>query len=323
VLLTGATGFVGRHVADAFARAGLRVRALARSTGRARHLAELGFDITFGTLDDRQVLDAACRGVDVVVHMAALTHARSRDEYDRVNVEGTANLLRAALDAVEPPRRFVYLSSVAAVGPCVDGRAVSAGDEPRPLTAYGHSKLAGERVALEAADRIEVAVLRAPAVYGPFDTDLFHFFRLAKYGVIPVPTGPARPLQMVHVEDLAAALVRAVLAPKAAGVYHIAEPRTYTWEEVGRMVGTAVDSRVRVVRVPAALIAGLAAASELAAGAFGRSSIFNRDKARELLAPGWLCETEAAKAELGYEAGITLADGLRSTAQWYRQQGWL
>lgn len=128
---------------------------------------------------------------------------------------------------------------------------------------------------------------------------------------------------MVHVADLAKALVHAVVAPRAAGVYHIAEPRTYTWEQVGRMVGEAVDRRVRVVRVPAALIAGLAAVSELTAGAVGRSSIFNRDKARELLAPGWLCETESAKADLEYEAGIPLAEGLRTTAQWYRQQGWL
>src|ERR671925_577468 len=74
--------------------------------------------------------------------------------------------------------------------------------------------------------------------------------------VIPVPNGPARPLQMVHVTDLAAALVRAVTAPQAAGVYHIAEARAYTWEEVGRLVGEAVGRRVRVVRVPAALISG-------------------------------------------------------------------
>jgi nucleoside-diphosphate-sugar epimerase len=323
VLLTGATGFVGRHVAEAFAHAGFRVRALARTPGRASHLAELGFDVTLGSLDDHEVLGAACRDIDTVVHMAALTHARTLAEYDRVNVEGTANLLDAVLTSPEPPRRFVYLSSLAAAGPIVDGRAVQTEDEPRPLTAYGRSKLAGERVCLEAAGRIEVAILRAPAVYGPHDTDLFHFFRLAKYGVLPVPTGPARPLQMVHVADLARALVRAVVAPRAAGVYHIAEPRVYTWEEVGQLVGEAVERRVRVVRVPAALISGLAAASEATAGALGRSSIFNRDKARELLAPGWLCETESARADLGYEASITLADGLRTTAQWYRQQGWL
>lgn len=323
MLLTGATGFVGRHVAVAFARAGLQVRALARSAERARPLVDAGFDILHGSLDDERLLANACRSTDVVVHMAALTHARTDAEFDRVNVEGTRTLLHAAIAEQPRPARFVFLSSLAAAGPCIDGRAVAAGDEPRPLTAYGRSKLAAERVLLEATDQIEVAILRAPAVYGPHDTDLYHFFRLAKYGVLPVPTGPPRPLQMVHVADLADALVRAVMAPTAAGVYHIAEPRAYSWEEVGRLVGEAVGRRGRVVRVPAGLVSGLAAGSEVMASAFGRSFIFNRDKARELLAPGWLCETETAQAVLGYEAGIPLAEGLRSTAQWYREQGWL
>jgi len=238
-----------------------------------------------------------------------------------VNVDGTRALLRAARAATPTPRRFVYLSSLAAVGPCANG--VRQDPVPVPLTAYGRTKLAGERLCLAASDWIEPVILRAPAVYGPRDTDLYQFFRIARRGVIPVPTGPPRPLQMVHVTDLSAALVRAVTAPRAAGVYHIAEARAYTWEEVGRLVGEAVGRRVRVVRVPAPLISALAGASEIAAAAVGRSVIFNRDKARELLAPGWLCDTEAARADLEYEAKIPLAEGLRATAQWYRQQGWL
>lgn len=323
VLLTGATGFVGPHVAEAFLREGWRVRALARSPTRARPVADLGAEIVPGNLEDEATLRQASRDVDVVVHMAALTHARTDAEYDAVNVHGTERLLDAVLTEPPRPRRLVYLSSLAAVGPAVHGRPVGPADPPRPLTAYGRSKLAGERVVLAAADRTEVVVLRAPAVYGPRDTDLFHFFRLASRGVLPVPTGPERPLQMVHVADLARALVRASSAPEARGVYHIAEPRAYGWEEVGRLVGEAVGRRVRVMRVPAGLISGLAAVSETAAGLVGRSSIFNRDKARELLAPGWLCETDAARADMDYTTEIPLADGLRATARWYREQGWL
>jgi nucleoside-diphosphate-sugar epimerase len=323
VFLTGSTGFVGSHAGEAFAAAGFTVRALARSRARSRALDALGIEVVTGSLEDPDALAAGCRDVDAIVHMAALTHARTEDEYRRVNVEGTRTLLQAARAASPPPRRFVYLSSLAAAGPCSNGDGVRRDPVPRPLTAYGRSKLAGEVVCLGAADWIEAVVLRAPAVYGPRDTDLYPFFRLARYGMIPVPTGPARPLQMVHVTDVGAALVRAVTAPRAAGVYHIAEARVYTWEEVGRLVGEAVGRRVRAVRVPAALIRALAGASEMAAAAVGRSVIFNRDKARELLAPGWLCDTEAARADLGYEAKIALAEGLRTTAQWYRQQGWL
>jgi nucleoside-diphosphate-sugar epimerase len=276
-----------------------------------------------GSLEDAGALAAGCRGCDAIVHLAALTHARTEAEYRRVNVEGTRALLEAARAAAPTPRRVVYLSSLAAAGPCANGNGVRHDRVPTPLTAYGRTKLAGERLCLAASEWTEAVVLRAPAVYGPRDRDLYQFFRFARRGVIPIPTGPARPLQLVHVSDLGAALVRAVAAPRATGVYHIAEARAYTWEEVGRLVGEAVGKRVRVVRVPAALISILAGASEIAAAAVGRSVIFNRDKARELLAPGWLCDTEAARADLGYEAKISLAEGLHATAQWYRQQGWL
>ena len=321
MLLTGATGFVGRHATDAFRAAGLQVRALVRSPDRAGHLLDAGFELVPGSLEDGDRLAEACRGVDVVVHMAALTHARTERDYERVNVAGTQLLLDAALAA--GASRFVLLSSLAAAGPTARAGGISAQDEPRPLTAYGRSKLAAERVVMEAADRIEAVILRAPAVYGPWDTDLFHFFRIAKFGLVPVPTGPERRMQLVHAADLAAALVRAALAPGAGGVYHIAEPVAYAWEDVGRRVGAAVGRSVRRLPVPAALLTGLAATSETAAAAVGRSSIFNRDKAREMLAPGWLCETDAARAELGFETRIPLDEGLRATARWYRDNGWL
>jgi len=324
ILLTGATGFVGSHAAEAFVRAGYTVRALVRSPERAATLKSIpGIELVYGTLADDDALGSACDGVRTVVHLAALTHARTEAEFAAVNVEGTARLLRAALGTAPAPQRFIYLSSLAAVGPAIDGRGVRPDDPPRPLTAYGRSKLAGERVVQEASDRMEVVILRAPAVYGPRDTDLYHFFRLASRGVLPVPTGPVRPLQMVHVQDLARGLVHATQAERASGIYHIAEARSYAWEEVGRLVGAAVDKRTRALPIPATLIRVLAGISEVGAGLLGKSVIFNRDKARELLAPGWLCETESARADLGYEAGIPLAEGLRTTAQWYREHGWL
>lgn len=323
VLLTGATGFVGRHVAQALLRAGLPVRALVRSPARARLIADPGVDLVHGSLDDDATLRAACDGIGTVIHLAALTHARTDAEFEAVNVEGTARLVRAMVETGAPPLRLVYLSSLAAVGPAIDGRGVTADDPPNPLTAYGRSKLGGERVVLGAAAQMETVILRAPAVYGPHDTDLFHFFRMAKRGVLVVPTGPVRPLQMVHVQDLARALVLAVNAKRASGIYHVAEARSYPWEDVGRMVAAAVGSSPRTVRVPAVLISIAAAASGFVTGLAGRSTIFNRDKARELLAPGWLCETERVRADLGFEAGIPLAEGLRTTATWYREQGWL
>lgn len=323
VLITGATGFVGAHVVSRFAEQGTAIRALVRASSDTRALERCGAELAPGSMTDPDSLRRAVREVDVVVHLAALTSARSTAEYRRVNETGTRELVRAAVLADPRPRRFVYLSSLAAAGPSIDGEPVKPGDAPRPVTAYGRSKLAGEIACQEAAADIEVSILRAPAVYGPGDREMFRFFRMAQLGIVPVPAGPDRMLQFVHVGDLAGALVRAALGPAAAGLFHIAEAKAYGGREFARLVGEAVGRQVRVVTVPAAVLRMAAFMNEAARGAMARSTVFNRDKAEELLATGWLCETGTARDVLGFEAETPLARGLRDTALWYERNRWL
>lgn len=308
---------------DQLAVRGARIRALVRSSSDVRQLERIGAELVTGSMTEPGTLGRAVRGVDVVVHLAALTSARSTAEYHRVNESGTRNLVRAAAEADPRPRRFVYLSSLAAAGPSIGGEPIGPGDAPRPLTTYGRSKLAGEVACREAAGEIEICILRAPAVYGPGDREMFRFFRMARLGFVPIPAGPDRMLQFVHVADLAGAVVRAVTAPAADGLFHIAEPRAYADREFARLVGEAVGRRVGIVSVPQALVRVAASANEVAYGLLGRSSVFNREKAAELLAPGWLCETGTARAVLGFEAETPLPRGLRETAEWYEQNRWL
>jgi len=321
VLLTGATGFVGPHVVEAL-RPLVRIRALVRDLTRAAPLAAKGVELVQGTLETANRIPGLVDGVDAIVHLAAATRAASEQAFERANALGTGALLEAAR-AARPRTRFVYLSSLAAVGPARNGRPVTADDEPMPLTAYGRTKLAGERLVAQAAGPLEVAILRAPAVYGPGERDLYEFFVMAARGILPVPTGPARPLQMVHVTDLARALALCATGKPVRGVYHIAEPQAYLWEQVGRLVARAVGKRARVVRIPGAAIAAAGAVSEWVGKIRGQPAIFSRDKARELLAPGWLCETETAHRDFGFVAQIPLEQGLAETADWYRANGWL
>ena len=322
ILVTGATGFVGPHVLQALST-GAHVRALVRDPDRVPRMNRADVEVVAGALDDAPALRRAVDGVDAVLHLAAATRAGSELEYAAVNAEGTRRLVEAIRAAAHPPRRLVYLSSMAAAGPSLDGCPVRPGDTPRPLTAYGRTKLAGEEIARSAEDRLEVVILRAPAVYGPGDRDLYHFFRLAARGILTVPTGAARPLQFVHVEDLARAIVLALEPNVQAGVYQIAEDRAYPWEDVARMVGDAVGRRSRILRLPPAVIRAAAWSSEWGGRLTGGVGIFNRDKARELLAPGWLCDTGSAREGLNFEARIPLAEGLAGTAAWYRAHGWL
>ncbi len=323
LLITGATGFVGSHVAQSVAGRVPTIRALVRPGGRANNLEQYGFQTVTGSLEDTASVSRAVEGADVVVHMAAATRAGSEAEFERVNAQGTRAVVNAIREARNPPRRLIYLSSLAAAGPARNGQPVQPNDVPAPLTAYGRTKLEGERICAELNSFCEVVVLRPPPVYGPRDRDLYEFFRLANWGLIVVPTGPPRLVQLVHAADLARAVALAATAIQARGVYHIAEPRAYLWDEVGRLIARAVDRRTRLVRVPAALIMAGGALTEAAGKLIGKPSIFSRDKAREVLAPGWLCETEAARNALGFQAEIPLDRGLMETAQWYRAHGWL
>ncbi len=326
ILVTGGTGFIGSHLVDALIEQGVRPRVLVRPTSDPARLAheQTGkVELVAGALEDPDSLARAVSQVDTVFHLAAVTKAHTEEAYLGANAEGTQRLVQAMRAAQPRPQRLVYLSSLAAAGPAQAGRPVEPHDTPSPITAYGRSKLVGERACLAASDTFEVVALRAPVVYGPREKDFFLLFRLASRGLLPTPTGPDGVVQLVHVTDLVQALLRAALMPEARGVYHVAESRPYAWGEIAAYLGQAVGRSVRLVRIPRLLVRMAATVSEGGAAVLGRATIFNREKVKELLVPGWLCETALAKQELGFEAQIPLATGFAATAAWYKQQKWL
>ncbi len=283
-------------------------------------LERLGVATVTARLDDADALRRAVADARTVVHLAGATRALRPATFHDVNAVGTLRLI----DAMEEDgggRRLVYLSSLAAVGPAGE-RGVRPDDEPQPLTAYGRSKLEGERYAL-GREGLNVVVLRPPAVYGPRDRELLTFFRLARRGILPVIGRADRRIQMVHAVDLADALVRAMDTRTATGVLHIAEDTAYTWSEMLDHVAAAVGRRGIRVPVPAAALGGAAHITQVATRLTGRPVVFDREKAREILAEGWLCETDSARRALGFVASIRLPEGLSATAAWYRAHGWL
>lgn len=316
-LLTGATGFVGSHLAEALVARGARVRALVRESSEVGPLRRLGIETVSGSLRDETSLRRAVAGAHTVFHLAAATRALDPSTFHAINAEGTAHLV-AAMEAGGGDQRLVYLSSMAAVGPS-RGDPVRPDDAPHPLTAYGRSKLAGEAAIRRSG--LGAAILRAPAVYGPGDRDLLPFFRLANRGVLPVAGPAGRRVQMVHVADLVAGLLAAGDGA-AAGTYHVAEPEGYAWKDVLGLLAGAVGRTGVFVPVPGPVVKLMAAVSEGVARVTRRPVIFDRDKAKEMLAE-WLCDTASARRELEFEAAVPLAEGLQGTADWYRATGWL
>jgi 2-alkyl-3-oxoalkanoate reductase len=319
-LVTGATGFVGGHLAEALHRRGDVVTALVRSPKKAEGLAKWGVRVVGGDLDDPTSLARAASGQAVVFHVAGLVAARSESEFMRGNRDGTARVLAAA--AAAGVSRFVLVSSMAAGGPAEPGKPLTGVEAARPVTAYGRSKLAAESAVT--AGPLPWVILRPPTVYGPRDREVLKVFRIARFGVAPVFGNGSQQLSVVHGADLASALVAAGTAEAAPGkVYYPCHPAVTTSAAFVRAVGSAMGRRVLVVPIPAPIGRGLLAVTELSAKIGGQTTILTRDKANEFFQQAWIADPAPLSRDTGWEASFDLSAGLTDTYRWYRGAGWL
>ena len=318
-LVTGATGFVGSHLVEALLQRGVRVTALARSAGKAAELQGRGVRIVAGHLHDDAALLEAARAQDVVYHVAGVVAARSEAEFLRANRDGTASLVSAAESA--GTERLVLVSSLAAGGPSPRGLPLDGTEEPRPVTAYGRSKLAGEKVV--AASRLRWSIVRPPIVYGPRDKEVLKLFRLARLGFAPVFGDGSQELSAVHAGDLAAALIAVGEGSACGRIYHACYPEVFTSAEFARSVGAAMGRSVRTLRLPAGLGRALLSITEASARVARQATILTTDKANEFFQPAWTGDPAPLMRDCGWQPTYDLRTGLGHTYQWYRQAGWL
>ncbi len=326
VLLTGGSGFLGSHIADLLSSGGVEVRALVRTTSDVRHLSSLaGVDLVHGSLGDPASLVEAARGVRGIIHAAGLVKARRPDDFERVNTEGTQRLLDAARTAAPDLERFVHVSSLAALGPSADGRPRPQDAPPAPLTAYGRSKLAAERLVRDASARIRTVVVRPPVIHGPRDRETLAFYRAVKLGVLPLTGSPDSVLSMVYATDCANACVRALDADVASGsAFDVEDGVPETLATLIGHIEAALGTRARVrIPIPGVVLYAAALATEAFGRISGRTVMLTRDKARELRAPHWVCDGADARRTLRWTPEVTFAEGAHRAAEWYREAGWL
>lgn len=318
--VTGATGFVGRHLVDALLRRGDAVKCLARSEAKASRLTSLGCDTVVGTLDDIDALQRLTQGAELIYHVAGLVAARSEREFYQVNRGGTERLLSAAADA--GVRRVIYVSSLAATGPNPRGFPSTDTTPPAPVTVYGKSKLAGEDAVRQSG--VAFTMLRPPTVYGPGDRELLKVFRLARLGAVPILGDGEQELSLVYVTDLANALVAAGTSERAAGkIYHVAHAEIVTQAGLVDRIAAAVDRKVRHIRLSAGTTRRMLSISGALAKLLRMPTLLTPDKADEFLAAAWTCASTGLAQELGWTAQTDLVTGLSDTAAWYREHRWL
>jgi nucleoside-diphosphate-sugar epimerase len=317
VLITGATGFVGSHIAEAFYEAGYEVRCSVRASSDIRWIEALPVKLVPLDLDQPEKLARVTEDARIVVHAAGITRACRTDDYHRINAEGTRRL--AATAAKTGVHRFILIGSLSAHGP----DTLSKDGRDRPVSPYGQSKLEAETHLRSFTGQMETVVLRPAAVYGPRDTDMLLLFKMARSGWLIFPPGPGL-LQPVYAEDVArAALAAAVKKETSFGPFPVAEATQYSWQDVVRGLEWTLGRSIRTVHLPVAFFRLAGRASEWTAKFRGSAPVFDERRARDLALYSWACDPSDTENKLGWRAEVPLYEGLQRTARWYREVGWL
>ncbi len=310
VAITGATGFVGRHLTDHLLAEGWHVRALARRPdaglppGRVTSVP--------GALEDAASLERLVDGADAVLHCAGLIKAASRAEFHRVNGEGTGVLAAICTRRPVPPR-LIYLSSLAARSP--------------ELSDYGASKRLGE-TELAAAGRggLDWTVLRPPVIYGPGDRETLKLFRLMNHGVVPRPNVRDARVSLIYVDDLCEALGMLLAQPVAAGgIFEVRDDcaEGYSWGRIAETGGNLLGRRMLCLPIPKSLMRLLAGVNVAAAGLTGAAPMLTPGKVREMFHNDWVCRDNPLTRMLDWRPAVRIDEGFGRTMDWYRCSGWI
>ena len=338
VLVTGASGFIGRPLVAALTARGCRVRCLVRRTSSVRPLLRAGAELCFGDVTQPDALASAVGGADVVFHAAGLTKALRADDLWRVNGQGTWNVSRACAAQSQPPV-LVVVSSLAAAGPARPGAIRTESDAPAPVSNYGRSKRAGEVAAEVWASQVPTTIVRPGVVFGPANREMVDMFRtIATAGIHITPTYAPPPLSMIYVDDLVQILLLAAekgtrirreggngrprFSPQ--GYYFACISEYPTWAELGRMVAHSLGYRhVCVLNFVEPFIWMVAGINELICRLRGQPHPLSLDKIREAVAPSWASSPEAVQRDLGFVPPQSLRQRLQETVDWYLRHRWI
>ena len=303
--ITGANGFIGRHLVRRFGEAGWETRPVVR-----RDFDDGGIERLFA-------------GVDVVVHAAGATRAPTHMQLRASNIGVTRTVIEAARRA--RAKRLVFISSQAAAGPAGSrDDPVTEEQPPAPHEAYGQSKLEAERLVAAATD-LDPAIVRPAAVYGPGDRDFLAMFRLARYGVALHPGNRDHWISIVHVDDLVSGIIQAASERRSAGrTYFVANDEPVQWKQLFRDAAKCARRSLAVdLDLPATLIRFAAGVGDVAARWTGKAGLVTSEKVALTTPRFWICSSGRAKREIGFCPRVDLHRGLCETYQWYLSNRWL
>lgn len=323
ILITGATGFLGRNLCDYLSSQGYHLRALVRPTSDASFLEELGVEIIIGDVLDAASLQVAIQGCEYVVHAAA--HFRlwgPPEPFVKTNIEGTRHLLEAAL--VAEVKKIVHVSTVIVVGPQKPGVVITEESpcHPYPSDNYAKTKIEGERLARTYVDKgVPVVILRLGALYGPHGHYAFNrlFFKEFLHNWrVEVHRGQ-HIIFPCYVGDATKAIEAALKQGQVGEIYNISD-RSISHREANKIISCLAGRSSWRINFPGWLMIELARVMEFIA-LFTKREPFYPKNLEPYVFNDWIVDSSKAQRDLSFTPS-DFAEGAKHTLEWYRSLGY-
>ena len=320
--VTGCTGFIGIHLCRELIQRGHQVVGLVRNTSKLPPDFQDKLEVVEGDLSVFQDRSFRIPEVDVVIHLAAVTTAKNLKQYAEVNYNAVEDMLLFLQQQEWQPKRFLFVSSLAAAGPSPVDRALSEDDPTKPIDAYGEAKSRAE--GLMSKQPFPTTSIRPPIVLGPGDPSSLTLFKIAKFGVAMIPSGPSQLLSFIFVHDL----VKAIFATaedrsNEHKVYFATHEEVITNEQLIREVARTLDKKIRVVRLPHWVFWSAMKWMTLLAKVFSFRNQLDKKQYIQMVTPAFVCTSQKLTNELGWKAETGLAEILEKSLEGYRELGWL
>jgi nucleoside-diphosphate-sugar epimerase len=314
ILITGATGFIGRYLTAALSKT-YSVRCLVRKTSDIKELKDLSVDLVYGDLLDRNSLGPALDGIDLIYHLAGEVYSRKKDDYYKGNVLATNNLLEACKE--KAAKRIIFLSSIGVYKPAAKETLLTEESECAPITFYGKTKLNAERLIKKC--KIPWVIVRAPIIYGPHQPPVVNRIFLDAFNkrkIYIVGKGD-NPRSLCFIGNLVDGLTLLASKPDTNGkTYVLSDNSPYTFDQIITTISVAIGQKIKVVHLPSFLGAISWQIYNLMGALF--NLYFIELYVIKTMQLNWACDITKVKKEIGYNPNVTLEMGIKNTMDWIK-----
>lgn len=308
--ITGASGFIGSHLIERLHGAGNKIWCLTRCY-KKHYLNDNSIEWIETDLVDTGSYKNILKNADYIFHLAGLLNSRRSEEFIRTNVKGTESLLKACKETGAPIKRFIYMSSIAAMGANYAGNLLQESDECFPQTEYGKSKRQAELVALNYASSIPLVILRPSFIYGRGDMRGLKYLQAMGNHPPSFWISMIKTISLCHISDLIQSCILSIERNTKSGeIFIISDSKVYTWNEIKEIL-------IKIFKN--------FSDTSISKSQIHPEDVQPLDDSSKTLPryQYWGCNISKAKRLLDFYPHMSLEKGAYDTIQWYLQEGFV